>query len=118
MTVVPNWIYWVAHWFVSGLALAVTAALVPGFRIRGFGTALIAILLIGLANIFIKPVLVFLTFPLTILTLGFFLWVVDAIILRLCAAFMEDFEISGWISAILGALVLALSSSVLHYLLV
>jgi len=113
-----TWIGWLAHWIVSGLALALTAALVPGFRIRGFGSALIASLIIGLANLFLRPILVFLTFPLTLLTLGFFLFVVDAIVLRICAAFLKNFEITNWLSAIFGAILLALTSTFLHWLLI
>src|SRR4051812_26362023 len=90
------------HWMVSGVALALTAAVVPGFRIRGFGTALIASLFIGAANVVLRPILIFLTFPLTILTLGFFIFVVDAIILRISAAVLKDMEISSWFSAIIG----------------
>ena len=119
MTVtLPTWIVWIAQWLVSGLALALTAAVVPGFRLRGFGTALIASLVLGLLNFLVRPVLIFLTIPLTILTLGLFIWVVDAIVLRICAAFLDDFEISNWLSAILGAFVLALANGLLHYLLV
>lgn len=115
---VPSWIVWISQWIVSGMALALTAALVPGFRLRGFGSALIASLVIGLLNIFVRPVLVFLTFPLTLLTIGLFLIVVNAIVLRLSAALLDDFEISGWLSAILGAIVLALADSLLHALLI
>lgn len=107
---------WIAYWIVSALALALTAAIVPGFRIRRFKGALIASLIIGLANMFVRPLLVFLTFPITILTLGLFLWVVDAIVLRLCAALLDDFEISNWLSAILGAIILAITSSLLHWM--
>lgn len=110
-----SWFVMILHWVVSGLALALTAALVPGFRIRSFGTALIAVLVIGAANILVRPLLVFLTMPFTILTFGLFLFVVDAIILRLCAAFMRGFEITGWFSAILGAVILAMASSLLHF---
>ena len=106
------------HWLVSALALALTSAIVPGFRIRGFGTALIAVLVIGLANHLVWPVLFLLTLPLTVLTLGLFIFVVDAMVLKLCAAFMKNFEISGWLSAIFGAVILSLSSSLLHWLLV
>ncbi len=113
-----NWVELLAYWVVSGLALALTAALVPGFRIRGFGTAMIASLIVGVANVFIRPVLVFFSIPFYILTLGLFTFVVDAIILRLSAAFLSDFEIDGWISALLGAVILALTSSALHWLLV
>jgi len=111
-----TWFAMLLHWIVSGLALAITAALVPGFRIRGFGAALIASLLIAALNFFLRPALDFLSFPLTVLTLGFFVFVVDAIVLRLCAAFMKDFEISNWISAILGAIILAITSGLLHYI--
>lgn len=111
-----TWIEWLAYWIVSAVALAITAAIVPGFKIRGFKGALIASLIIGLANMFVRPILVFLTFPFTILTLGLFLFVVDAIVLRLCAALLDDFDISGWISAILGAVILAITSSFLHWM--
>jgi len=104
-----------AHWVVSGLALALTAVLVPGFRIRGFGTAMVASLLIGVANVFLRPMLVILTIPFTVLTLGLFLFVVDAIILRISAGFIRGFEITNWFSAILGAMVLALTNSLLHW---
>jgi putative membrane protein len=113
-----NLIQLFAHWIVSGIALALTAALLPGFRLSGFTTALFASLVIGVANIYLRPVLIFLTFPLTILTLGFFILVVDALILRLCAAFLKGFEITNWISAILGGVILAITSSFLHWMLI
>lgn len=111
-----NWINVLAHWIVSAGALWVTAALVPGFRIRGFFTCMVGALLIAVANIYVRPVLLFLTFPLTILTLGLFLFVVDAIVLRICAAFLKDFEITGWFSAIIGAIILSITSSLFHWL--
>ena len=107
---------WFGHLLVSAVALALTAALVPGFRIRGFFGAVVAAFVIGVANSFVRPVLVFLTFPITLLTLGLFLFVVDAIILRLCAGLLPRFEISGWLSAIFGAVILAITSTFLHWL--
>jgi putative membrane protein len=112
------WVYLLLYWIVSALALGLTAFLTPGFRIRGFGTAMLATFLIAVANYYIRPVLLFLTFPITVLTLGFFIFVVDAIILRLSAAFLGDFEISGWLSAILGAILLSITSGLLHWLLI
>lgn len=111
-----SWIGWIAHWFVSGVALALTALVVPGFRLQGFMSALVASLVIGLANVFMRPILVFLTFPITLITLGLFLFVVDAIILRICAGILKGFEITNWFSAIFGAMVLALTSTFLHWL--
>lgn len=103
------------HWIVSALAILLTSALVPGFRVKGFGTAMVASFFISLANYFVRPVLIFLTLPLTILTLGLFIFVIDAIILRITAGILKNFEITGWLSAILGAIVLALSNGFLHW---
>lgn len=108
------WVYLILHWVVSALALGMTAFLTPGFRVRGFGTAMLASFVIAAANFYIKPFLLIISFPLTVLTLGFFLFVVDAIILRLCAAVLGDFEITNWFSAILGAILLAVVSSFMH----
>jgi putative membrane protein len=108
----------ILHWVVSSLALALTAAVVPGFRLRGFTTALMATFIIGALNYTIYPIMFFFALPLTIVTLGLFLFVLDAIVLRVCAAFMKDFDISGWLSALIGALILAVTNSFLHYMLV
>ncbi len=104
------------HWIVSAGVLYMTAILVPGFRIKNFKTAMIGSLAIGIANIFVRPALLFLTFPLTVITLGFFVFVVNAIILRLCAGILRNFEIDGWVSAIIGALILALLHTLLNFL--
>ena len=110
-----NWTTLVIHWLVSGAALYLTGAVVPGFNVRGFKGALITALLIGAANFFVRPILIVLTFPLTVITLGLFLWVVDAIILRLCAALSRDFEVRGWIPALMASVVLALTGGFLHW---
>jgi putative membrane protein len=108
----------VLHWVVSSIALAITAAIVPGFRLRGFSTALMATFILGALNVTLYPILVFFTLPITIVTLGLFLFVVNAIVLRVCAAFMKDFDISGWLSAILGAFILTIMNGFLHYMLI
>ena len=107
---------WIIYWLVSGAALYVTAALVPGFRIQGFGTAVLASLIISAVNWVLRPILIVLSLPLTVLTLGFFLFVIDAIILRICAGMMEKFEISNWFSAVMGAIILAMTSGILHFI--
>lgn len=113
-----NWIELIAYWIVSALALYLTAAVVPGFRIKGFGTAIVAALMIAVVNFLLRPILDFFTFPFYILTLTLFRFVVDAIILRISAAFLGDFEISGWLSAILGAVILSIASAALHMVLI
>jgi putative membrane protein len=106
------------HWAVSGLAVIMTAYIVPGFKVRSFLAAVATAVLIGLANLLIWPVLIFLTLPLNILTLGLFTFVVNGMVLKICAAFFSGFEIQTWTAAILGAIVLSLVSAGLHYLLV
>ena len=107
-------IYTLIHWAVSALALLCVAYLVKGFKVRSFGTALFASLLIGAANALIWPVLIFLTLPINILTLGFFTFVVNGAVLKICAALMPGFEIDGWLSAIFGSIVLSLVGAILH----
>lgn len=104
------------QWFVSALVLMVTAYILPGFEVRSFGSALLAAFIIGCANVIVKPVLILLTLPITILTLGLFLWVINAIILKLCAAITPGFEVTSWGSAFLGALIIALLSSIAYWM--
>lgn len=108
----------ILHWLVSGLAVLLTAKLVPGFRINGFISACIAALVIGLANALLWPILIVLTLPINILTLGLFTFVVNGMVLKICAALLPGFEISTWMSAIFGAIVLALVAMMLHAVLV
>ena len=93
---------------LSAVILYFTAFLVPGFRIRSFGRALAGALVVGLFNATLWWILFILTIPLTVLTLGLFTFVIDAIVLRIAAGLLKGFEITGWIPAILGAFVLAL----------
>src|SRR5262245_14455946 len=98
------------RWAVSALSLWVAQAIVPGIRISGASTLWIAALLLGFVNAVVRPALVFFTLPLTVLTLGLFLLVVNAAMLGLVAALLERFTISGFWSALLGALVVSLVS--------
>jgi len=95
-------------WLISAIVLMVTAYLVPGFTIKSFGSAMWASLVVGLLNMLIRPVLMFLSFPINFLTLGLFTFVINAIILRIAAGLLKGFDIDGWFSAIIGAVVLAL----------
>lgn len=103
-------------WILSALAIYVTAALTPGFVLKGFGSAMIASLVIGLLNMTIRPVLLILTLPINILTLGLFTIVVNAIVLRLSAGILKGFDINGWLPAFLGAIVLALVQALLFWM--
>jgi putative membrane protein len=96
------------HWILSAFCIIAVARLVPGFVVAGFGTALIAAIVIGLVNgtlgIFLKLV----TLPLTLLTFGIFWLFINAVMLKLAAAFVPGFEVHGWWPAFLGGLILSL----------
>jgi len=104
------------RWLLSAVALMIVTYIVPGFKVNGFIAALIAAAVIGLINATLGLVLKIVTFPLTILTLGLFLIVVNAIMLRIAAYFVRGFEVQGWWPALLGALLLSIVSSFLHWL--
>lgn len=101
---------------LNTLALIITAYIVPGINVSTFTSALLAAIVLGVINTFIKPVLVLLTLPLTILTLGLFIFVVNAIMLRITTLFVPGFTVDGWIPAILGAIVLSIASTILSTL--
>jgi len=95
---------------VVGLLLWVVAKIVPGIEVAGVGHALLAGLVLGIINALIKPLLVILTLPITVLTLGLFLLVINALLLRLAAAIVPGFEVRGFGAAFLGALLLSIFS--------
>ncbi|MGE5569170.1 MAG: phage holin family protein [Rhodospirillales bacterium] len=105
----------VIHWLLSALVLLLVARLVPGFRLSGFGSALIAVIIIGLLNATLGLILKIVTFPLTILTLGLFLLVVNAIVLKVVAALMPGFSIQGFLPAFLAAILLAILQVLLRW---
>lgn len=94
-------------WLVSGLAIIITAYLLPGVRVTGFFAALVTALVLGLINAFIRPVLILLTLPLNILTLGLFTLVINALLIMLAAAIVPGFSVQGFWWALLFGLVLA-----------
>lgn len=104
-------------WLVTAAALYITAWLVPGILIPpGVGPLLLAALVIGLLNAVLKPVLVFLTLPITILTLGLFYLVLNAFLFYLAALLTPGFELTGFWAAFLGAIVMSVVGMILHAL--
>ncbi len=92
-------------WLLSAAALLAVAYLYSGVEIRGFGAALIAALVIGLFNLVLRPVLVVLTLPVTVLTLGLFLFVINAVLFWAAAGVLEGFHVRGFGAAMLGSLI-------------
>jgi putative membrane protein len=104
------------HWVLNALALLIVAHVVPGVAVRGTGTALLAAVLLGLANAVLKPILVLLTLPVTILTLGLFLLVINGLLFWAVSALMTGFEVRGFWTGVLGALVYSVLTGLLSLL--
>jgi putative membrane protein len=102
------------NWLLSALSLLIVAHLVSGFEVRGFGTALIASIVIGLVNATLGLFLKIVTFPLSLLTLGIFWIVINALMLKVAAALVPGFFIRGFLPAFIGAIVLTLVNLVLR----
>src|SRR6202167_93676 len=97
------------NWILSALAVWIVARLVPGFYVSGFKAALLAALVIGFINATIGMLIKILTFPLTLLTLGLFWLVINALMLELAAALMAPrFQVHGLLAAFIGAILLSL----------
>ena len=107
--------HWIFDWMLSALALFLVAEIIPGIQIRGMGTALVATVVLGLVDITIGPVLRFIAFPITFLTLGLFQWVLKALLLKLASMFTPGFRIDGFLNALAGSLVLTVLDIVLRH---
>jgi len=96
------------RWFLSAGALLLVAYFVPGFHVRSFPSALIAVVVIGLLNATLGLLLKLITLPLGILTLGIFFLVINAIMLEVAGAIVPGFHVTSFAAAFIGAIVLAL----------
>ena len=96
------------NWLLSALSLIIVAHVIRGFDVPNFGTALIAAVVIGLVNATVGLFLKVVTFPLTLVTLGVFWFVINAMMLKLAASFVPGFTIEGFVPAFFGAIVLSL----------
>jgi putative membrane protein len=100
-------------WLVNTLALVGVAYLMPGVSVASFGTALVAGLVLGLVNAVVRPVLVLLTLPATILTLGLFIFVLNGLLFWMVGSFVDGFHVAGFWSGVFGAIVFSLISWIL-----
>jgi putative membrane protein len=92
---------------ISAVAVFIAAYFVPGVVVNGFGTALVVAIVLGLLNAFIKPILTILTIPITILTLGLFLVVINVLMIYLTDYLVDGFRVSGFIAALLFSIVVS-----------
>lgn len=108
----------IAVWLVDALALWIVAQLIPGIELRGFGAALGATIVIAVVNGTIGIVIKFLAFPLTLVTLGLFLLVINAFLLKLASLFTPGFKVHGFLSAVAGSVVLSFLGWLLRQLII
>ncbi len=94
---------------ITALGLAIATWLLPGVFIEGSGTLVLAALLLGLVNAVVRPLLVLLTLPLTVLSLGLFILVINAAMFGLVASWLDAFTVTGFGSAFLGALIVSVT---------
>jgi putative membrane protein len=97
-------------WLINTVALILVAYLLPGVNVATFGAALVAALVLGLINAVIRPILILLTLPVTILTLGLFIFVVNGLLFWFVGSFIQGFQVAGFWWGVLGAIVYSLIS--------
>jgi putative membrane protein len=98
----------IVAWLVNTLALIGVAYLMPGVSVESFGTALVAGLVLGLVNAVVRPVLVILTLPATILTLGLFIFVLNGLLFWMVGTWIDGFHVNGFWAGFFGAIVFSL----------
>lgn len=104
----------VINFLVQGIAVFVSSLIVPGVMVESYATAILVAVLLAVVNTLVKPILFLLTLPLTILTLGLFTFVLNAVMILIVDALIAGFEVQGIISALLFSLVLSLVNGVLN----
>jgi putative membrane protein len=101
------------RWPLLAAALLLVAEIYPGVRVASFGAAMIAALVLGLLNALVRPVLVLLTLPVTVVTLGLFLFVINALMFYFAAALLDGFNVAGFVAALIGSLLYSLCGLVI-----
>lgn len=96
------------RWLINAATLIAIAYIVPGVEVSSFYIALITALLLGLVNVTLRPILIFLTLPITILTLGLFTFVINGLMFWFVASFIDGFNVTGFWPAFVGALIMAI----------
>ena len=107
----------IARWIVNAAALLLVAYLYPGVAVESFLAAAIAALVLGLVNALVRPLLVVLTLPVTLLTLGLFLFVINALLFWLVAEIVPGFRVTGFVAALVGSILYSLITLVTSWLL-
>jgi putative membrane protein len=103
----------IVRWMLLAAALLLVAHLYPGVTVRSFGSALIAALVLGLFNTLVRPLLVLLTLPVTLITLGLFLFVINALMFWAAAGVLDGFNVTGFGAALVGSILYSLCGMII-----
>ena len=103
----------IVRWLLLAAALLLVAYLYPGVTVKSFGSAMIAAFVLGLFNTLLRPILVLLTLPVTIITLGLFLFVINALMFYFAASLLDGFHVDGFVGALIGSLLYSLCGMVI-----
>jgi len=103
----------VLRWLLLAAALLLVANLYPGVQVASFSSAMVAALVLGLLNALLRPILVLLTLPVTVLTLGLFLFVINALMFYFAASLLSGFNVTGFAAALIGSLLYSLCGLVI-----
>ncbi len=101
------------RWLLLAAALLLVANIYPGVQVASFGAAMIAALVLGLFNTLLRPILVLLTLPVTLLTLGLFLFVINALLFYFAASVIDGFHVAGFVAALVGSVLYSLCGLVI-----
>ncbi len=107
----------IARWIVNAAALLLVAYLYPGVHVESFVAALVAALVLGLVNAVVRPILVILTLPVTLVTLGLFLFVLNALLFWMVASLVPGIEVKGFLAALLGSILYSIITLVSSWIL-
>ncbi len=107
----------IATWILNALALLAVAYLLPGIRVDGFFSALIAAMLLGLINVLLRPLLILLTLPVTFVTLGLFVLVINGLLFWFAGSVLKGFDVSGFWAGLTGSLLYSALSFILSFML-
>ncbi len=108
--------HFLLKWLISALAIILTAYLLPGITVAGFWTAIWLAALLAIINVILRPILIILTLPINIITLGLFTFVINALLILLASSIIKGFEVSGFWYAMLFSIVLSIISYILNSL--
>ncbi len=103
----------IVRWLLLAAALLLVAHLYPGVTVKSFGAAMIAAFVLGLLNTLLRPILVLLTLPVTLITLGLFLFVINALMFYFAASMLDGFHVNGFTAALIGSLIYSLCGMVI-----